>query len=299
VDQLQAIRVFARVFEAGGFRKAADSLGIPKATVSKHIQDLELHLGVKLLQRTTRSVKVTTDGVAYYERTIQLVRELDDIDSSFGSANAKPMGRIRIDVAAAIATSVVIPALPTFHALYPGIEIELGVSDRSVDLFRENIDCVIRVGPVSQPSMVGRLIGAAPWVTCASPEYIARHGMPTHPSDFDHSHKLVNYVSASTGRVFPSVFGRGDKVYEAPGRAFINVNDSNAHIAAALAGLGIIHTFLYTVKCHIADGRLVPVLRGWEPEPYPLNVAYAPNRHMSQRVRAFIDWVVSLFDQLE
>ncbi len=299
MDQLQAIRVFARVFEAGGFRKAADSLGIPKATVSKHIQDLELHLGVKLLQRTTRSVKVTTDGVAYYERTIHLVRELEDVDSSFGSANAKPMGRIRVDVAASFATSVVIPALPAFHALYPEIEIELGVSDRPVDLFRENVDCVIRVGPLSHPSMVGRLIGSAPWVTCAAPDYIARHGMPAHPNDFEQSHKLVSYVSAGTGRVLPAFFGRGDQVYEAPGRAFVNVNDSNAHIAAALAGLGAIHTFLYTVKDHIDEGRLLPILQGWEPEPYPLNVVYAPNRHMSQRVRAFIDWVVSVFDELD
>ena len=140
MDQLQAIRVFARVFEAGGFRKAADSLGIPKATVSKHIQDLELHLGVKLFQRTTRSVKVTGDGVAYYERAIQLVREIDDVDSSFGSANARPKGRIRVDVAASLATNVVIPALPAFHERFPEIEIDLGVSDRPVDLFRENVD---------------------------------------------------------------------------------------------------------------------------------------------------------------
>lgn len=295
MDQLQAIRVFARVYESGGFRKAADSLGIPKATVSKHIRDLEAHLGVKLLQRTTRSLKATPDGAAYYERAAHLVREIDDIDSSFGSANAQPRGRIKVAVLASLATQFIVPALADFHERYPDIAIELDVSDRPVDIFREDADCVIRGGVLNHPAMIARLIGSASWVTCATPAYLEQYGVPTHPSQLRSDHKLINYVAAGTGRVLPSPFGKGAGLIEIEGTAFVGVNDSNAHVAAGLAGLGLIHTFDYSVRDHLVSGRLVAVLRDWAPEPFPIYVVYAANRHMSQRTRVFIDWLIGRF----
>jgi DNA-binding transcriptional LysR family regulator len=295
MDQLLAMRVFARVVEAGTFTKAADSLHMPNATVTKLIQSLESHLGVKLLQRTTRRVSVTPDGAAYYEKTGRLLKELGDIDGSFGSAQAKPRGHLRIDCGGSTASLLLIPALPEFLQRYPDIQIDLGVSDRHVDLISDNVDCVIRGGVLTDMSMVGRQIGAAGWVTCATPAYLKQHGVPTHPDDLATGHRVVNYLSARTGRVTPMRFNKGGEKLEISLRHAVGVNESNAHFAAGLAGLGIIQTFAYTARAQIAGGALVPVLEDWQPAPYPFHVVYPPNRHLSNRLRVFIDWIAERF----
>ena len=180
-----AMQVFARVVEAGTFTRAADSLKMPKATVTKLVQGLENHLRVKLLNRTTRRVTVTPDGSAYYERAVRLLGDLEDIESSVSNAQASPKGRLRIDVGGSLASLFLIPRLPAFLERYPEIQVEVGVSDRPVDLVSENVDCVIRGGPLTEQSLVARHVGDLPWVTCATPAYLARHGTPTHPSDLE------------------------------------------------------------------------------------------------------------------
>ena len=296
MDQLLAIRVFARVVEAGTFTKAADSLQMPKATVTKLIQSLESHLGVKLLQRTTRRVAVTADGANYYEKTDRLLKELGDIDGSFGMAQRRPSGHLRIDVGASTASLVLIPALPEFMALYPEIQIDLGVSDRHIDLISDNVDCVIRGGVLTDLSMIGRQIGAAPWVTCATPAYLKEHGVPTHPAELESQHKAVTYLSARTGRAMPMHFQKGNEKLELTPRKAVGVNESNAHFAAGLAGLGIMQTFAYSAQGHIDSGALVSILPDWQPAPYPFYVVYPPNRHLSNRLRVFIDWIAARFD---
>jgi len=296
MDQLHAIRAFVRVVEAGTFTKAADSLQIPLATVSKLIRTLETHLGVKLLLRTTRRVTVTTDGAAYYEKTAPLLQTLEDIDTSFRSAQSKPRGHLLVDIGASLARLVVIPALPEFLAKYPDIRIDFGVSDRHVDLISDNVDCVIRGGVLNDLSLVARLIGNAPWVTCATPGYLEKHGIPRKPSDLEAGHSVVNYVSTRTGRPVPMHFARGKDKIELAVQHIVGVNESNAHYAAGLAGLGIIQTFLYTAQAHIATGELVPVLHDWCPAPYPFYVVYPPNRNLSNRLRVFIDWIAERFD---
>jgi len=298
MDQLLAIRAFARVVEAGTFTKAADSLDMPNATLTKLVQSLEAHLGVKLLQRTTRRVSVTPEGAAYYDKTMRLLKELEDIDTGLAAAQVRPRGQLRIDMGSSVANLLVIPALPDFFARYPDIRIDMSVSDSMVDLVGDNVDCVIRGGALSDMAMIGRQIGSASWVTSAAPAYLAQHGVPIHPSQLEHGHVLVNYLGARTGRARPLVFARGTEKLEVAGRRSIGVNESNAQIAAGLAGLGVVQSFAYVARQHLEAGTLVPILPEWQPAPYPFFVVYPPNRHLSNRLRVFIDWIAERFPAL-
>lgn len=292
MDQLTAIRGFARVVEAGSFTRAADSLDMPNATLSKVVQDLEAHLGVRLLQRTTRRVTVTPEGREYYEKTLRIVRDLEDIDSAFNAAPGRPKGHLRIDVGGSTARDVLVPALPDFLARYPDIRIDLGVSDRAVDLISNNVDCVIRGGPLDDSSLVARHIGTADLVTCATPRYLKQFGTPAYPDELKNGHKLVSYLSPQTGRAFPFRFKRDGEKLEIKVEHRVGVNESNAHLAAALAGLGIVQTFTYAAGPALKTGALVEILKPWRPQPYPFHVVYPHNRHVTQRLRVFIDWLM-------
>lgn len=298
LNQLLAMRVFARVVEAGSFTKAADSLNMPKTSVSKLINELETHLRVRLLQRTTRRVTVTDQGAAYYQQSAVLLREMDALDSTFQSAQALPSGKLRVEVGSSTATAVLIPQLPAFFARYPDIEVEMGVSDRPVDLVSDNIDCAIRGGPLGDVALAARALGGASWTTCAAPAYLERFGTPQHPSELEQGHRMVAYHSARTQRVLPARFQRGDEQFEVIGRGPFSTNESNAHLAAGVAGLGVIHSFTYTVQGAIERGELVQILQDWRPAPYPFHALYPPNRHLSHRTRVFIDWLVECFATL-
>ncbi|QJT79652.1 LysR family transcriptional regulator [Kosakonia sp. MUSA4] len=295
MDQLQAIRAFARVVEAGNFTRAADSLEMPNATLSKLVQELEAHLGVRLLQRTTRRVTVTPEGRDYYDKTARILRDLEDIDTSFNSVRSHPRGQLRIDVGGSTARDVLIPALPEFLARYPDIRIDLGVSDRAVDLISDNVDCVIRGGPLDNSSLIARQIGAATLLTCATPAYLKAFGTPAYPDELKNGHRLVSYLSPQTGRAFPLRFERDGEKCEIKVDHHIGVNESNAHLAAGLAGLGIIQTFSYALESALKSGALVEILRPWRPAPYPFHVVYPQNRHVTHRLRVFIDWLLESF----
>ena len=295
MNQLLAIRAFARVVEAGSFTKAADSLDMPNATLSKLVQELETHLGVCLLQRTTRRVSVTPDGQQYYDKTALILRHLEDVDTSFNIARSKPRGSLRIDVGGSTARDVLIPALPEFMALYPDIRIDLGVSDRSVDMVSDNVDCVIRGGALDNSSLVARPIGQADMVTCATPSYLKQFGVPAYPDELKNGHRLVAYLLAQSGRAMPFRFQRDGEKAEIKVEHRVGVNESNGHMAAGLAGLGIIQTFAYAAKPALNDGTLVEILKPWRPASYPFHVVYPQNRHVSHRLRVFIDWLVETF----
>lgn len=297
MNQLLAIRAFARVVEAGSFTKAADSLDMPNATLSKLVQELETHLGVRLLQRTTRRVSVTPDGQQYYDKTALILRNLEDVDTSFNIARSKPRGSLRIDVGGSTARDVLIPALPEFMALYPDIRIDLGVSDRSVDMVSDNVDCVIRGGALDNSSLVARAIGQARMVTCATPAYLKQFGVPAYPDELKNGHRLVAYLLAQSGRAMPFRFQRDGEKAEIKVEHRVGVNESNGHMAAGLAGLGIIQTFAYAAKPALNEGTLVEILKPWRPAPYPFHVVYPQNRHVSHRLRVFIDWLVETFPQ--
>ena len=271
-------------------------MGLPKPTVTRLVQTLEGHLQTKLLNRTTRRVTVTADGAAYFDRALRLLGELDELESSMTRAKTNPRGRLRIDVPTAVGQQLLIPHLPDFHARYPEIQIEIGVSDRPVDLLSENVDCVLRGGEITDQSLVARRIGEFHTILCATPEYVRRFGLPKTPQELEEGgHRVVNYISHRTGRPFPWLFERdGEKVEVNPPHT-VAVNDSIASLHAGLAGLGICFATTFQAYPHIASGALQPVLLDWCAETIPLYVVYPPNRHLSTKVRVFVDWVVELF----
>lgn len=295
MDQLAAMRAFVRVVEAGTFTRAADLLGIPKPTLTKQVQALETHLRTKLLNRTTRRVTVTPDGAAYYERALALLNDLDELDGSMTLSQAAPRGRLRVDISASLALLVLVPALPDFFARYPDIQLDLGVTDRAVDLVGENVDCVIRGGDLTDPSLIARRIGEIHRVTCATPSYLARYGMPAHPRDLETDFPTVRYFNARTGRLLPLEFEHAGESFELEGRYMVAVNDGNSYLAAGLAGLGIIQLPTFMAQTHIGAGTLVPVLTPWTTESFPVFTVFPPNRHLSARLRVFVDWVAELF----
>ncbi|RYX97804.1 MAG: LysR family transcriptional regulator [Comamonadaceae bacterium] len=295
MDKFSAMQAFVRVVEAGTFTKAADSMDLPKPTVTRLIQDLEKELDTKLLNRTTRKVTVTVDGAAYYEQASRLLGEVHELESSMSRAKASPRGRLRVDVPASLGIAVIIPALPDFHARYPDIQLDLGVSDRQIDMVAENVDCVIRGGELLDQSLVARRIGDLYLQATATPEYLKRHGTPQHPGELESKHRLIRYASPRTGKVFAFEFYKDGETVEVNGNYQLSVNDSNASVAAGLAGLGILHTASFLVQDHITAGRLEPLFPGWCTQSIPMHVVYPPNRHLTNKVRVFVDWIAGLF----
>ncbi|WP_326544182.1 LysR family transcriptional regulator [Pseudorhodoferax sp.] len=296
MDQISALRVFARVVEAGNFSRAADQLQMHRPSVSKLVQQLETHLKVKLLRRTTRRVTVTPEGAAYYERTKRVLTELDEIESDLTQDRTSPKGCVRVDVGSSVANLILMPQLPAFLQRYPEVRLALGVSDRPVDLVGEAVDCVIRGGAMTDQSLVARRIAQMAFTTVASPAYLKRHGVPGSPQELlDGRHGLVSYFSAGTGRIVPAPYVRAGERFEIAGQGAISVNESTAHLNAALTGLGLVQTFGPIVQPHLESGALVEVLAEWAPPPMPFYVAYPHNRHLSLKLRVFVDWVVQVF----
>lgn len=298
MDQLNAIRVFVQVVELAGFTKAAKSLGMPKTTVSKLVSDLEAHLKVKLLKRSTRSVQVTPEGAAYYERTTRWLNELREIDGSFDSTTAELHGLVHVDASAWVASCVIIPRLPAFYAKYPSIEIQISVGDRAAHLIRERADCAIRSGVVNDLSMVARPLGASPWVTAATPTYLQTHGIPVHPNDLSTGHVVINYQATSSGKSTPLIFHQDGESLQIEVPTLLTVNESNAHLAAGLTGIGVLYSFEWKLRPYLEDGTLIRILDDWQPAAYPFHLVYPPNRHMNARTRVFIHWIQQQFEDL-
>lgn len=295
MDQIQAMRIFARVVEAGTFTRAADSLQLPKATVTKNVQALEERLRVKLLNRTTRRVTVTADGAAYYERAVRLLADFDDLEASMGQARANPRGRLRVDVGTSVARLLIVPRLCQFQERYPDIQIDLGVSDRTVDLIGDNVDCVIRGGALADQSLVARRIGNLEFITVAAPRYLERHGTPQHPLDLESGHNSVIYFSPVSARRYPLEFHRDGEVFEITGPSQLAVNESNAYLNSLVSGHGVGQVTTFQAQQHLERGELVRLLEDWSHPLLPVYVVYPPNRHLSAKVRAFVDWAAELF----
>jgi DNA-binding transcriptional LysR family regulator len=295
MDRFDAMQAFARVVEAGSFTKAADTLQVSKATVTQLVRQLETRLRVKLLNRTTRQVRVTADGAAYYEHVLQLLADMEEAEAALSSGRLQPRGRLRVDVPSPIAQTVLIPALPAFHARYPEIQIDMGVSDRVVDVIGDSVDCVVRGGEPTTPSLVARRLADLPIGAYAAPGYLQQHGVPTHPSALESTHhRAIGFLWQRIGRPLPFEMQRGDERVAVHARYTLAVDDGNACLAAGLAGLGIVWLPRYMVDAHTARGALVELFEDWRFDPIPLYVLYPPNRHVNARVRAFVDWVVEL-----
>lgn len=294
MDRLLAMKVFTRVVETNGFTRAAESLQLPKATVTTLIQGLETRLGVKLLNRTTRHVSVTSDGAAYYERCVQLLSEIEEAEQSVGKNRRQPTGRLRVEVSASLGRLVIAPALSQFFARYPDIRIELGCTDRVVDLVEEGVDCAVRAGELTHPNLVARRISEFHLVTCATPDYLSRYGMPHEPRDLE-QHQCIRYFSGSPGKAYEFGFSNARESLSIPVESPVVSNDGDTYMAIGLSGLGIVQVPHFMAREAIASGQLIVLLPGWRSETIPIHAVYPQNRHLSAKVRVFVDWVTELF----
>jgi DNA-binding transcriptional LysR family regulator len=294
MNSLEAMRIFVRVAELSSFSAAAEQLGLPKASVSTAVQQWENRLGTRLLHRTTRRVQITQDGQIFYERSRDLLADMDELQSLFQADPTDLRGRLRVDMPQAVARDVVLPRLPEFLRAHPALEIELSSSDRRVDLVREGFDCVLRVGAVVEPSLIARPLGQYRMVNCASPAYLAAHGVPQTLEDLA-THRLIHYQPSLGGQVegFEYVDADGS-VHERMMSAAVTVNATFAYESACLAGLGIIQVPHAGVREHLAAGRLIEILPTHIAAPMPVSLVYANRRHLPRRVQVFMQWLAEL-----
>lgn len=298
MDRFDAMRAFARVVEAGSFTKAAQTLHMSKTTVTQLIQQLESRLRVRLLHRTTRKLGVTPDGAVYYERVIRLLADMEDAENSLSSAAMTPRGRLRVDVPSPLARLILVPALPAFHARYPDIQIDMGVSDRVVDLIGDNVDCVLRGGQITDQSLIARHVGDLQIGVYVAPSYVERLGAPAHPRELQNTdHCIVGFLSSRTSKIDPLVLCSENERIEITGNYVLAVDDGNTYLEAGLVGLGVIALPNYMAAAHQAVGALIPLFTQWRISPMPLNLAFPPNRHVNAKLRVFIDWIVELMQQ--
>ena len=291
MDRFNAMLVFTRIVELGGFARAADSLQMPRASVTVLIKQLEAHLGVQLLHRTTRQVSPTLDGAAYYQRCVSLLSDLEEAEGLF--RGSQPKGKLRVDMPAAVGRLVVFPALPEFTRRYPLIELEVGLNDRPVDLIREGVDCVVRGGLTMDDSLVARPLVMMDQVTCASPDYLQAHGVPQSLEDLS-GHQVVEYFSSVSGKRYGLEFQAGDEVRLIDLPKQVSVNSAEGYLAACMAGYGLVQTPHYHVAQLVREGRLQEVLGDCLPPRLALTALYPQHRQLSSRVRVFVDWLVDL-----
>lgn len=293
MDRFQSMQLFTRIVELGSFTRAAEDLQLPRASVTLAVQDLEKRLGTRLLQRTTRHVSTTPDGQAYYERCQRLLADLEEAESAFGSALLKPRGKLRVDLQGTLARHFVLPRIGEFCERYPDVELEIGLGDRLVDLVREGVDCVLRGGELRDSTMVARRVALLQQVTCASREYLRRHGTPT-TVDALRGHHAVNFLSQRTGKPLPFDFLVDGVARSVQLKGPVAVSDADAYHACCAAHLGLIQVPRYHIAPRLADGSLREVLADCRPAPMPVSVLYPHSRQLSPRVRVFVDWLAQV-----
>lgn len=293
MDRFQEMQVFVRVADRCSFSLAAEDLQIPRATVTNLIKRLEQRLGIRLLERTTRQVRMTHDGEAFYHRCARLLTDLEETENSF--RDVPPKGLLRVNLQGTLAKYFVMPALGDFLTQYPDIELQIGEDDRLVELVREGVDCVLRAGTLQDSSMIGRQVALLEQVTVASPTYLARHG---EPADLDALRTLsaVNYVSSATGRSAGLEFIVNGAIVEIKLGAAVSVSGADLYTGAALASLGLVQVPRYRIETELAEARLKIVLPGFPPPPMPVSVLYPQNRQLSPRVRVFAQWLGRCFE---
>jgi len=292
MDRVDVMRLYTRIVDRRSFTLAAQDLEVPRSTATQVIKELETRLGVRLLQRTTRSVRSTLDGEAYYQRCVAILGEIEEAESAF--RDAKPRGLLRVDVHGTLARHFVLPALPTFLAEYPDLQLQMSEGDRLVDLVREGIDCVLRVGDLRDGAMIGRRVAMLTEVTCASPAYLARHGMPATLAELE-GHVAVAFMSSATGAALPLEFTVEGALRNRILPATVTVAAAESYVAAARLGLGLIQVPHYHVAADLADGTLIEILEQHRPSSTPVSLLYPHRRQLSLRVRVFIDWLAREF----
>jgi DNA-binding transcriptional LysR family regulator len=287
--EIDVLRMFVKVAELASFTRAAEHIGLSKARVSTAVRALEADVGSRLLQRSTRAVRLTPDGEEFLVRARQLVNDADELASLF-QAPSSLRGRVRLDTPQGFARSVVIPRLPELLAAHPHLEVQLSSTDRRVDLIREGFDCVLRVGKLDDSGLVARRLGEMPMMNCASPAYVRKYGTPRTLDDLD-DHLVVHY-SIRFGTETPGFEYRDGNVYrERPMRSVITVNSTDSYRAACDAGLGIIQSPRMGLSASVTAGELVEILPQHTAEPLPVALVHAHGRNAPRHVRAVMSWI--------
>jgi len=298
MNKLELLRTFVRVTELSSFTGAGESLGLPRSTVSEHVQALEELLGARLLQRTARTVQATQDGRVLYERSKDLLAHMEELEGLFRQEEAQLAGRIRLDLPNVMARDLILPRLPPFMDAHPLIELEISCTDRQVDLLAEGFDCVLRVGAQPDQSVVARRLCSLPMINCASATYLQRYGVPKTLADLA-DHHLVHYVRPLGSRSMGFEYQQGNKVHRLPMAGRVTVNSTDAYTSACLGGFGIIQVPALGMAQALASGELVAVLPDYPAPPLDVSLLYAGQRHLPLRVRVFMDWLAAtLQDQL-
>lgn len=288
MDRIDAMRIFVRVVERRSFARAAHDLTLPKSRASEAVQQLERHLGTRLLTRTTRHVAPTPEGTEYHTRCVAILSQIDAAEGAV--TDGTPHGPLRIGVHGTFARHFLIPHLAAFLDRRPGIVLHITDSDALVDLVRDGIDCVIRVGEPADSGLVGRRLGVLEEGTFASPAYLERHGTPTSPEDLG-GHRMIGFVSSKTRMVMPLEFRTGDGTLAVDVPAAVTVASADTMACLAVHGHGLIQIPRYRVAAELREGLLMEVLPACAPAPMPVHVLHPSGTHLSPRTRAFIDWV--------
>ena len=295
MDRFQEMQVFVRIAERGSFTQAAQDLQIPRATVTTLLKRMEARIGTRLLERTTRTVTLTDDGRRFYRNCVRLLADMEEAETQF--RNTVPKGLLRVNMQGTLAKHFVVPALGDFMARYPDIRLQISEDDRFVDLVREGIHCVLRAGNLQDSSMVARRVTLLEQITVASPGYLEKYGVPESLEELE-GHYAVNYISSATGRAMPLEFNVGDALKTVQLPDLVTVNGADLYTAASLAGMGIVQIPRYRVLQELNEKKLVSVLPGLLPPPIPVSVLYPQSRHLSQRVRVFVDWISNVFQSV-
>ncbi|MET4385040.1 DNA-binding transcriptional LysR family regulator [Bradyrhizobium sp. F1.4.3] len=292
MDRFETMRLFVRLVERRSFTAAAADLGLPRSTASEVLRGLEAHLGVRLLERTTRHVTATLDGEEYYRRCVSILSEVEEAESAM--RDAQPRGLLRVDAHPLLTRTFILPKLPEFLARHTLMELQIGQGDRLVDLVREGVDCVIRAGQPDDSGMIQRRLGMVAEVTVASPTYLATHGTPATPDALE-GHQMVGFISSRTGDVLPLEFSAGGALREIVLPSRIRVNNSDTMADLARLGFGLVQAPRYRFEEDLASGALVEVLPDHPPSPTPLSALYPQNRQLTLRLRVFLDWIGRIF----
>ncbi len=293
MDRIEQVRIFIRVAESGGFTLAADQLGLPRATVSLAIQQLERRLGCRLLHRTTRSVSLTADGQALIPNAKALLAGADALEQQFRTGSDAVTGHLRVELPTRLARLWVVTALPGFMRSHPGIALSLSASDQTADLVRDGIDAALRVGELPASSLVAKPMGVLRMVNCASPGYLARMGTPRAVAELDR-HVAVNYAVNSGDRSATWTWQDAHTTHTRHVPSSVAVSDVEAYIACGLAGLGLIQIPAFDAQAALARGELIEVLPDWPAPPMPMHLVFPHRRLRHRRVQVFCDWLTQV-----
>jgi LysR family transcriptional regulator, regulator for bpeEF and oprC len=293
MDQLACMRTFTRVAEVKSFTKAADALNLSRAVVSTQVAELERHLGARLFHRTTRRVSLTADGTEYLARCVRILAEVSAADEVVNRNRLRPQGRLRVDVPVAFGRYLLTPALPRFSERYPELSLEIQLNDRVVDMVEEQVDVVVRVGPVREPNLVARRVCHTRMLTCAAPSYLQKAGVPQEPDDL-RQHRLIGHLSNSSRRARKWSFQRGNSRRQLALPSAVAFNATEPVIATAIAGGGILQTSDMLVAKAIVSGQLEILLRDWTAEGAPISIVYPSALRNSPKVRVFADFAAEL-----